>query len=157
MLEIYTDGASGPQKVAGWTAWGMAVYRAGALVLEYSGKLRDRGTPNAAELTGFTQALAYCMNQEDPAITIWVDSAYVAQGAAKLAALKDKKFCDEKGRPIAHQKAWKLVADFFFEFDLYGRVTVRWVKGHAKVEGNELADALAGETSKTGEPILRKY
>lgn len=142
--QIYSDGACSPNPGASGT--GMVVYK-GSQVLEYWYGLHEaNGTNNTAELNGLLTAFRYTKSllSQDKTLKIEIlsDSKYSIDCITKWAkGWKQKGWKRGKGEEI------KNLATIQQCYDLYNAIAanikVSHVKGHANIEGNELADRMA--------------
>ncbi|KRA59013.1 MULTISPECIES: ribonuclease H [unclassified Rhizobium] len=148
-VHIFCDGASIPNPGIG--GWGVVVYRDGIECASSHGGNAET-TNNQMELMGLLTAIemaeAYS-DGEHPA-TIWCDSQYCVEGANvwlktwKARGWNKKKpespKRDEGG--IKNLDLWQAI-DRALSNTPVSRISIKWVKGHVGVIGNERADALA--------------
>jgi len=133
-IEIWTDGACRGNPGPG--GWG-ALMRSGTHQRELYGGALDT-TNNRMELTAVIEALAALKRPSQ--IVVHTDSQYVRLGITQWLAQWEKrgwKTADRK--PVKNVDLWQRLA----ELAARHRVDWRWVPGHAGIEGNERADALA--------------
>ena len=144
MIEIYSDGGSNPKRnqAAGWAFVVQPVN--GIQWKVFFGYLPPPSTNNIAELLGVTNALkllwAFSGNGERriPPARIWSDSQYTIKSVTEWRAK-----WEYQGFP---EKNVELIKDLFRIYDLVSSICeleLKWVKGHAGFEGNELADTWA--------------
>jgi ribonuclease HI len=134
-IEIWTDGACRGNPGPG--GWG-ALMRSGTHSRELYGGARDT-TNNRMELTAVIEALA-ALKKRPSDVVVHTDSQYVKLGITEWMAQWQKrgwKTADRK--PVKNLDLWQRLAELAAQH----RVEWRWVRGHAGVEGNERADALA--------------
>jgi ribonuclease HI len=133
---MYTDGACrGNPGPGGW-----------GVILSY----RDRDktlngydpetTNNRMELTAAIEGLRALSRTCD--IDLYTDSKYVIQGINEwIKNWKSNGWKTAAKKPVKNADLWQLL----HQQDKNHRVNWHWVKGHAGIEGNELADALANQ------------
>ncbi|GAA4899630.1 ribonuclease H family protein [Ferrimonas pelagia] len=138
---IYCDGACDPNP--GNAGTGVAVYRQGQLTELWYGLYNPQGTNNTAELNGLHQSLLLAEQalQEDLSITVLCDSVYAINCVSVWADGWKKKGWKKAGGEIKNlaliqtiHALWQTVKD---------RISLQHVKGHAGIEGNELADRMS--------------
>ena len=99
-------------------------------------------TNNRMEMTATIRALEAIKPGYKGEITLWTDSTYVLKGITEwIVGWKKRGWKNSQKKPVKNIDLWK-------ELDaLNARHTVewKWVKGHAGVDGNERADALAAQ------------
>lgn len=146
---IFCDGASIPNPGVG--GWGVAVYANGAEIASSFGGDPET-TNNQMELTGLLNALeeAWKLITDWPEVTIWCDSQYCVKGVNEwMPGWKAKGWqrgganAEPQNRVVMNVDLWKAIDEKMQDFPKFGKVTVRWVKGHHGVAGNERADELA--------------
>ena len=135
-LVIYTDGAcSGNPGPGGWGA----LMKFGPKEKEIFGGELDT-TNNRMELMAAIKALQAVKKDYDGTITLWTDSTYVLKGITEwIHGWKKRGWKKSDKKPVLNADLWK-------ELDTANAahtVEWKWVKGHAGVDGNERADALA--------------
>ena len=143
-LEIYCDGAcSGNPGEAGS---GLAVYQGSGRPTLYHGAYIENGTNNIAELNAFYKALQLCEANEGYKNTILSDSKYSIDCICNWAYSWKTKGWTKKSGEI---KNLELIQAAHALFDrIKDHLIIKHVKGHAGVEGNELADRMAVHTIK---------
>lgn len=144
MIEIYSDGGSNP-KTNQSAGWAFAVRPTkGEQWKVFFGYLPPPSTNNIAELLGVTNALKLLWafsgkgERRIPKVCIWSDSQYTINSVLEWRAK-----WEYQGFP---EKNVELIKDLFRIYDLVSsicEVELKWVKGHAGVEGNEIADTWA--------------
>ena len=152
-LEIYCDGAcSGNPGEAGS---GLAVYQGGAKPTLYHGAYVENGTNNIAELNAFSKALQLCEANEGYKNTILSDSKYSIDCICNWAYSWKAKGWTKKSGEI---KNLELIQAAHALFDkIKDHLVIKHVKGHAGVEGNELADRMAVHTIKAKNEEYQEY
>ncbi len=138
-LRIYCDGACSGNP--GPSGSGLAIYETDAKPLLLYGEADKRGTNNTAELKALIHALEYAQTSPSPKVTIFSDSKYSIECVATWAYGWKAKGWTKKGGEI---KNLELVQHAHALYEaLKTKVTLKHVKGHAGIEGNELADRMA--------------
>lgn len=152
-LEIYCDGAcSGNPGEAGS---GLAVYQNGARPVLYHGAYQANGTNNIAELNAFYKALQLCSANVGHKNTILSDSKYSIDCITNWAYGWKSRGWTKKGGEI---KNLELIKAAHMLFDrIKDHLIIKHVKGHAGVEGNELADRMAVYTIKAKNTDYQNY
>ncbi len=148
-LEIYCDG--GCQGNPGKSGSGLALYGADKTkpTLIY-GAFEAMGTNNTAELNALHKALSIAKEYDrDANITILSDSKYSIDSITKWAYSWKKNNWKKKGGEIKNLEIIQQAHQLYEE--LKDTITIKHVKGHSGIEGNELADrmALLAITSQT--------
>jgi len=133
---MYTDGACrGNPGPGGW-----------GVILNY----RDRNktlsgfdpetTNNRMELTAAIEGLRALSRACD--IELKTDSKYVLQGISEwIENWKSNGWKTAAKKPVKNADLWQLLDEQVKKH----KINWHWVKGHAGIEGNEMADALANE------------
>lgn len=138
LVEIWTDGASkGNPGPGGWGAF-----------LKWQGKTRVftkelcggniSCTNNQMELTAPTEALR--LLKRPCKVILHTDSQYVQKGITMwIHGWKKNNWRTKAGEPVKNAELWKELERETHEHE----IEWKWVKGHAGIEGNEMADILA--------------
>lgn len=143
-VEIYCDGACSPNP--GKSGTGIAVYELGKVTSLYYGLYAANGTNNTAELNGllssFQLAQHFIEKDNQQSICILSDSKYSIDAITKWAkGWQAKGWTRGKGEEI---KNLALIQQCYATYKaIQTKITIRHVKGHANIEGNELADRMA--------------
>lgn len=125
--QIFTDGSKSEQGVGA----GIAIYRSGTHIESLKYRLNHRCTNNQAEQLAILKALEHIGNIQTPdkTVTIYTDSRTTLdslQNSTIHTSLIDK----------IRRKVMELEQDEW-------KIQICWVKAHAGIPGNELADTLA--------------
>jgi ribonuclease HI len=131
---MYTDGACrGNPGPGGW-----------GVVLRFQGKHKTlqgyaaETTNNRMELTAVIEGLKALKRSCE--IELFTDSKYVMQGLTEwLANWKRNGWKTAAKKPVKNIDLWQQLEDAVTRHE----IDWNWVKGHAGIEGNELADQLA--------------
>ncbi|MGL1955784.1 MAG: ribonuclease H family protein [Colwellia sp.] len=156
-VQIYCDGACSPNP--GKSGTGVAVYQKVENKLQltdlYFGLHQANGTNNTAELNGLLEACKLAQHFINAAsnneliIEILSDSKYSIDCITKWAkGWQAKGWTRGKGEEI---KNLTIIQQCFALYQtIKNKITIRHVKGHANIEGNELSDRMAvlGRTAK---------
>ncbi|MDN3557003.1 ribonuclease H family protein [Halomonas maura] len=140
--EIYCDGACEPNP--GDAGSGMAIYRNGTLDELWYGLHNPKGTNNTAELNALHQALRVAREEiaRGATVRIHCDSTYTINAITKWASgWKRRGWKKADGQAIKNPEIIQPTHALYES--LKSAVTIAHVKGHAGVEGNELADRMA--------------
>ncbi|MDP4982134.1 ribonuclease H family protein [Pseudoalteromonas tunicata] len=141
-IAIYCDGACSPNP--GKAGTGIAIYQQQQLSDLWYGLYDEHGTNNSAELLGLLMAFRIAKTFVDRNLTVEVlsDSRYSIDCITKWAEGWQKKgWTRGKGEEI---KNLALIKECFNSYkSLKHAIAISYVKGHANIEGNELADRMA--------------
>lgn len=157
-VEIYCDGACSPNP--GKSGTGIAVYESGKVTSLYYGLYQANGTNNTAELNGllssFQLAEHFIKKDSEQSICILSDSKYSIDCITKWAkGWQAKGWTRGKGEEI---KNLSLVQQCYALYKtIQSKITIRHVKGHANIEGNELADRMAVLARKQQQASMIRY
>lgn len=146
-LHIFSDGAAVPNPGVG--GWGVAAYLDGQEIAARHGG-DPATTNNQMEMAALLNAIELAGQLRTPStetVTIWSDSQYCVNGVNDWRH-KWKKHGWKKGanspEQVKNVELW-IAIDEALEAAAADdcKMVVRWVKGHAEIEGNERADELA--------------
>ena len=157
-IEIYCDGACSPNP--GKSGTGIAVYESQQVTSLYYGLYQKNGTNNTAELNGllcsFQLAEHFIKKDSDKSICILSDSKYSIDCITKWAkGWQAKGWKRGKGEEI---KNLALVQQCYALYKtIQTKITIRHVKGHANIEGNELSDRMAVLARKQQQESMVRY
>jgi ribonuclease HI len=152
MIQFWVDGSSSLK--SGRCAWAV-VGEAYGFPVRLSGGMV--GTNQLSELEALHQALLLVPEGEEATITS--DSLYAIMGCTHWRTNWEKNnWVSTSGKPVSHIELWKNVHRAYDKC----KAKLIHVKGHTGVEGNELADALAGlqravDEGRANPEELRKY
>lgn len=140
-ISIYCDGAC--QRNPGKSGSGLAVYIGSEKNPQlFFGDYQEKGTNNTAELNALLYALKLAAKTNCDNVTILTDSKYSMDCISVWAYGWSKKGWTKKGGEI---KNLEIIQPAHFLYNqLKHRVSLKHVKGHAGIEGNEFADRMAG-------------
>jgi ribonuclease HI len=138
-LRIYCDGACYGNP--GRAGSGLAIYRGEDLPALLYGGYQSQGTNNTAELEALYKALTIVKEEGEQRSIIYSDSSYSIDCITKWAYGWKKSGWKKKGGAI---KNLAIIQEAHALYEvLKVRLEIKHVKGHAGVEGNELADRMA--------------
>lgn len=129
MIEIYTDGSCKPTN-PGPAGYGVVVLEDGEII-HYCAAYIGEATNNVAEIGGIEYALDWLLTQNRSwdEVTIYTDSNY-------CVGLFTKNWNARKNKELVKRVRGKL--------ENFPNLNIKWVKGHAGNEYNEVVDKLAG-------------
>lgn len=131
---VYTDGACKGNPGPG--GWGVVLRYRGVLKTLHGGERNT--TNNRMELMAAIQGLK-ALNR-DCAVELYTDSQYVRKGITEwMKNWKKNGWKTSARKPVKNDDLWRLLDE---EVGRH-KVNWHWVKGHAGVPDNELADELA--------------
>ncbi len=140
-VNIYCDGACDPNP--GRAGTGIAVYRDGALAELWYGLYDPAGTNNSAELLGLLHALEFAKAAiaKGQTVAVHCDSKYAIDCVTKWAFGWKARNWTRKGGEIMNLELIQRAHALYVE--IANDVQVLHVRGHAGIEGNELADRMS--------------
>jgi len=141
-LDIYCDGACSNNP--GQAGSGLAVYQDNKEPVLFYGEYNKMGTNNTAELHALYKALLLAQESKAPTIRIFSDSKYSIDCIKTWAYSWKSKNWTKKTGEIKNLELIKLAHNLYDE--IKNKITLQHVKAHCGIEGNELADRMAGYT-----------
>ncbi|MBR9910707.1 MAG: ribonuclease HI [Gammaproteobacteria bacterium] len=158
-IDIFCDGACDPNP--GQAGTGIAVYQKQQLGQLWYGLYNPAGTNNTAELLGLHHALLLAREQlqQELSVTIHCDSKYAIDCVTKWAYSWKNKGWKKAGGEIKNLDIIKLAHQLYTELASAAgaQLQVLHVRGHAGVEGNELADRMSVVAIERAETDLCLY
>lgn len=149
-IHIFCDGAAVPNPGVG--GWGVAIYR-DAVEIDQALGGDPEATNNQMELTAILNAIEKAnqlLKQTGDAVTIWCDSQYCVNGCNEWRHGWKAKGWQRGGdnakpenRILQNADLWKAIDQALVDASTLGEVSIKWVKGHVGIAGNERADELA--------------
>lgn len=150
---IYTDGSSRGNPGPG--GWG-SIVATHERVIELGGGDKHT-TNNKMELTAGIMALAYVRDLGgEYTIDMHVDSQYVINGITKWVAGWEKNgWINSKKEEVLNRDLWELLARVVADLQMSGcKILWKHTPGHAGIEGNDRADAIATQFADDDVPDL---
>jgi ribonuclease HI len=139
LVEVFCDGACSGNPGPG--GYGVLVRIPGQPEITRAAGQR-RATNNQMEMLGAITGLKIALQMQPSAIAVTTDSQYLVKGmTAWLAGWKRKGWRTASGAPVKNRELWE-------QLDVLsggGKVTWRWIRGHAGHPENELCDQLASQ------------
>lgn len=154
-VAIYCDGACSGNP--GPCGTGIAIYQTGALHQLWFGLYRPAGTNNIAEILGLHHAMVFAKSFVDAgqSVILYTDSQYTIDCVTTWAFGWKAKGWTKKGGEIKNLEL--IQAAHALYLDLKGKIAIEHVRGHAGIEGNELADRMSVLAIEKKEAGLREY
>lgn len=157
---IYTDGASRGNPGRGGYGVYIEVYKDKLYTRKLSGG-EINTTNNKMELKANIEALKYIkknlpkiLQNEEVEIILKMDSQYVKNGITLwIQNWQKNNWKGANKKPVANQELWQELLSFknFINDKLindnFKEIQFEYVKGHAGIHGNEIADTLATEAA----------
>lgn len=146
-LHIFVDGCYDPKSGDG--GWAFIACRDAVEIAADSGGAQNSAN-NAMEVMAVLRALRWInANAAGEPATIWSDSNHAVNGCNNWLPIwkrngwkKLDPHPQARRRTIADPELWKAIDLQLLQNQL---VTITWCKGHAGIDGNERADALANK------------
>ena len=153
-VSIYCDGAcSGNPGKAGS---GLALYKNGAKPILYYGNYEKNGTNNIAELNALYKALQLANEiNTNEKVMILSDSKYSIDCIMTWAYGWKRNNWTKKSGEIKNLELIKSAHNLYEQ--IKDKIVIKHVKGHAGIEGNELADRMALHTIKAQNSEFEEY
>ncbi len=152
-LTIYCDGAC--KNNPGEAGSGIAVYNDNEKPILYYGNYVIQGTNNIAELNALNKALQIASDSNTDNITIYSDSKYSIECVTIWSYGWKSNGWTKKGGEIKNLDLIQKIHNLYD--NIKDKITIKHVKGHSGIEGNELADRMAVNTIKTKNIEYKKY
>lgn len=155
-VNIYCDGACSPNP--GKSGTGMAIYEKNTLTQLWYGLYQEMGTNNTAELNGMLAAFRFAnkLIAQGKTVQVLSDSKYSIDCITKWAkGWQAKGWTRGKNEEI---KNLEVIKECFALYQQLGKnLIISHVKGHASIEGNELADRMAVLARMEAETGFKQY
>jgi len=154
-IDIYCDGACDPNP--GPAGTGLALYRGGQLAELWYGFYTPSGTNNTAELLGLQQALRFAREAIAAGQTaaIHCDSRYAIDCVTQWAFGWKARGWKRKDGEVKNLEIIQAAHELYLE--LADSVKIFHVRGHAGIEGNELADRMSMYAIAQQETGLQRF
>lgn len=154
-ISIFCDGACDPNP--GKAGTGIAIYQKDKLNQLWYGLYNPTGTNNTAELLGLHHSLVFAQaaTEKGQSVTIYCDSKYSIDCVTKWANGWKSKGWKKTNGDIKNLDIIKPAHALYLEISK--KIKVAHVKGHAGVEGNELADRMSVVAIEQRETDLARY
>jgi len=154
-VDIFCDGACDPNP--GKAGTGIAIYQNQILRQLWFGLYNPSGTNNTAELLGLQHSIIFAKAAvaSGYSATIHCDSKYAIDCVTTWASGWKANNWKKKGGEIKNLDIIKAAHALYLE--IADQIQVRHVKGHAGVEGNELADRMSVMAIERREVMLSPY
>lgn len=157
-IEIYTDGSS--RGNPGMGGYGVVVMQDGVPMLIESRQF-DNVTNNQMELSAILRALVLaCRDYKDYKVSIYSDSAYCVNICNDWVYKWEKNGWSRSATKKQEIKNLELVQAIYYDFLSidFPNFSIRKVRGHAGLLGNELADyAATGCKNKAEKALEQNY
>lgn len=150
---IYCDGACSGNP--GRSGSGLAIYEEGKKPVLFYGAADEIGTNNTAELKALLRALELAAETLHKPVAILSDSKYSIECVVNWAYGWKAKGWTKKGGDIKNLDLIKAAHALYDA--IKDKVIISHVRGHAGVEGNELADRMAVIASSVGNVVFEEY
>lgn len=155
-VKIYSDGACSPNP--GQAGTGIAVYNQKVLTQLWYGLYDAQGTNNSAELLGILESLKMAREyiSDNKSVEILSDSKYSIDCITQWAGGWQRRgWKKADGQAIKNPEIIK--ETYALYLTMKNDITITYVKGHANIEGNELADRMAVYARMHKEQTFRQY
>lgn len=152
-LRIYCDGACSGNP--GKSGSGLAIYEDEKKPVLIYGAADVMGTNNTAELKALLKALELAVDAQHEKVAILSDSKYSIECVINWAYGWKAKGWTKQGGEI---KNLEIIQTAHAIYDgIKDKVVISHVRGHAGVEGNELADRMAVIAASNGNSVFIQY
>lgn len=152
-LRIYCDGACSGNP--GKSGSGLAIYEDEKKPVLLYGAADAIGTNNTAELKALLKALELAVDAQHDKVAILSDSKYSIECVVNWAYGWKAKGWTKQGGEI---KNLEIIQTAHAIYDgIKNKVVISHVRGHAGVEGNELADRMAVIAAAQGNSVFMEY
>lgn len=142
-LHVFTDGSCDPNPGPG--GWAFVVIENGKPI--HSGKgFESVTTNNRMEMQAVIEALTWMQANNLPHAKLHTDSSYCEKGANEWRHKWRRNDWKRGEAPIPNADLWRAISAILDAFP----ITLKWVRGHSGVAGNEQADQLAAAALKAG-------
>lgn len=152
-LRIYCDGACSGNP--GKSGSGLAIYEDDKKPVLLYGAADAIGTNNTAELKALLKALELAVESTHDKVAILSDSKYSIECVINWAYGWKSKGWTKQGGEIKNLEIIKTAHAIYDS--IKNKVLISHVRGHAGVEGNELADRMAVIAASKGNSIFMEY
>ncbi|MGZ5208918.1 MAG: ribonuclease H1 domain-containing protein [Sulfuricurvum sp.] len=152
-LRIYCDGACSGNP--GKSGSGLAIYEDEKKPVLLYGGADVMGTNNTAELKALLRALELAVDARHEKVAILSDSKYSIECVVNWAYGWKAKGWTKQGGEIKNLDLIKTAHALYN--DIKDKVIISHVRGHAGVEGNELADRMAVIAASKGNSVFIEY
>ncbi|MFA6188359.1 MAG: ribonuclease H family protein [Sulfuricurvum sp.] len=152
-LHIYCDGACSGNP--GKSGSGLAIYENGKKPVLMYGAADVMGTNNTAELKALLRALEFAVDAAHEKVAILSDSKYSIECVVNWAYGWKANGWTKKGGDIKNLDLIKIAHALYDS--IKEKVIISHVRGHAGIEGNELADRMAVIASSIGNIVFMEY
>lgn len=156
-VTVFTDGSASVKDRTG--GWGFVARFAGKEVTRsgYCGGT----TISMMEILAINRALHF-LKPTDIAVSIYSDSKYAVNALTEWAAgWESMGWLTATGKPVAHRDLIESTLHLIKRHRTMRELSIEWIKGHAGVTDNEIADRLAGTARRaragTWKPEDKKF
>jgi len=137
---LFTDGSSLGNPGRG--GWGAILVLEKSRVIELGGR-EEHTTNNRMELTALIEGLRR-LEQEEGDLLIYIDSAYVMNGATKWAeSWKRRGWKTATKGEVLNRDLWEPLLSLLEHRGKHSAIKWKLIPGHVGIDGNERADAIA--------------
>lgn len=144
IVNLWTDGSAAPTN-PGPTGYGLYIKHDDGRELDGYGGISLNGTNNIGELVGVTKALEYIVLHKPHVATVHTDSKYVLDNIKYVDKWRARKWKTSTGTDVKNKEYWSKLHSVYVKAKKVCNLSLRWVKGHSGVDGNERADILANK------------